>query len=511
MQVKQKKFVFYSFILSIILIAAFAYFLQTKIIFSPDVGYLLLAANQMLAGGHYAKTFFETNPPMILYLYFPVCLFTHSTAISIFTVFRLYIISLSLMSAGLSFFLLKKLLKKQEKVLFYFLFYTLLFITLFLPLIFGQREHLLLILMLPYLFSAALALEKKTISRPLAFFIGLLAGLGFAIKPFFLTVPVLIEAYFILKQRNLLAWVRTESIVIFCVLVSYSISIVLFQPEYIHIINPLLFRYYFPGAQDPWHLFIALPNVLFCFSMIISYCFIKKYDRYPMLGNVLFLALIGMVIAFLIPRAPWYYHVLPAFGLGILLLVYMTSQAISGFLSFYLVSVIEIMILFLPLHNCYQFIDYIHQIENRVPSTQINTYFSQHKILPINRSISCFGIRTIDCFPLVYLTKSHYSSRYPAFWWFIGLRALEKKNQPVARDKNYFMTIIATDLTQNHTQLVLINEKEFKKIENNQFDIVHYLSENKNFREAWRHYQYLMTVHPYKIYYLKAQGDKGIK
>jgi len=505
MLVKQKKIVFYFFILSIILITAFAYFAQTKIIFSPDVGYLLLAANQMLAGGHYAKTFFETNPPMILYLYIPVCLFTKYTSISIFTVFRLYIISLSLMSAGLSFFLLKKLLKQHEKLLFYFLFYTILFITLFLPLIFGQREHILLILMLPYLFSAALALEKKAIPSPLAFFIGFLAGLGFAIKPFFLTVPVLIELYFIFKQRNIFAWVRTESIVIFCVLVCYGISIVIFQPEYIHIINPLLFRYYFPAAQDPWQVFVALPNVLFCFAMIISYCFIKKYDRYPMLGNVLFLALVAMVIAFLIPRAPWYYHVLPAFGLGVLLLVHMTSQAISGFLSFCLVSAIEIIILFLPLHNCYQFIDSTHQLKKQVPDTQINTYFSQYKILPINRSISCFGVRTLDCFPLVYLTKSRYSSRYPAFWWFNGLRALEKKNQPVARDKNYFINIIATDLTQNHTQLILINEKEFKKIEKKQFDIVHYLSENKNFREAWRHYQYLMTVHPYKIYYLKAK------
>ncbi len=507
MFIKKNATTFYIFITSIILITWLAYFVQTKILFSPDVGYLLLAADQMLAGGHYAKAFFETNPPMILYLYFPVCLLAKHAAITIFTALRLYIISLSLISAALNFFLLKKLMKEQDKILIYFLFYTLLLTMLFLPLfVFGQREHVLLIVMLPYLFSAALALEKKSIPQSLALLIGLLAGVGFAIKPFFLAVPFLIELYFIVKQRSLFAWVRTESIVILFVLVSYGVSLFMFQPEYIHIITPLLFHYYFPTTRDPWSALLTLPNVLFCLSMIISYCFIHQYDRYPTLGRVLFLALIGMAIAFLIPQTPWYYHVLPAFGLSILLLAHLAGQIISGFLSIFLASLAGIILLFLPFNNCYQLLNYIHQLKKQVPSTQINAYFSQHQIPQAHRSITCFGVKTLDCFPLVYLTNSHYGSRYPAFWWFVGLRTLEKNGQLVAQiqNKNYFINIIADDLTRDHTQLVLINEKAFKEIENKQFDIVHYLSENKKFREAWRHYHYVMTVYPYKIYQLKG-------
>src|SRR5207302_1351476 len=105
---KQETITFY---ISATLIVLLAYFMQTRTYFSPDVGYLLHAANQVLAGGKYGPDIFEPNPPMILYLYIPVCLFAKWTAISLMTAMRLYIILLALVSLSLCFFFLKKLIK----------------------------------------------------------------------------------------------------------------------------------------------------------------------------------------------------------------------------------------------------------------------------------------------------------------------------------------------------------------------------------------------------------------
>jgi hypothetical protein len=64
---------------------------------------------------------------------------------------------------------------------------------------FGQREHLMVVAALPYLLAAE---RRAAGSRPRGrIAIGLLAGVAFALKPHFLGVPALVEAYVLLSRR----------------------------------------------------------------------------------------------------------------------------------------------------------------------------------------------------------------------------------------------------------------------------------------------------------------------
>jgi hypothetical protein len=500
----------FTFLIPTLLIALLAYFIQTKMFFSPDVGYLLHAANQVLAGGKYGTDIFETNPPMILYLYLPVCWLAKWTAISVVILVRIYVIGLVLISLGFCFSLLRRLIHQQDRVLLYFLFYTLLFILFFLPLfVFAQREHLLMIFMLPYLFSTALFLEKQPLHPGAALLIGVLAGLVFALKPFFLFVPCFIELYCMVKMRSLFAWVRIEPMVILSVLVLYLYSIFLLQPDYINVILPMVFHYYFPAMVESWQEIIGFPNVLFCCAVIAGYFIYYPQDRYPTLGIITLLALLGMIFAFLVPRTPWYYHVLPAFGLAWLLLADFFGQVVSAVnlkkmnrraLCSYVASLMAaaVIVLAVPVNYCYQLLDYIHRFQQQQVvyplAKYINAQAGEH-------SIACFALGTPDCFPLVYFIHGQYSERFPSFWWYKELRRLDRNSAlpmllaaQVQKDKRYLLESIAIDLNRYQTKWIIINQSRFQEGENKPFNIISYFAKNEKFRTAWQHYHYSAII-----------------
>ena len=65
---------------------------------------------------------------------------------------------------------------------------------------FGQREYLCVVLVMPYLaLSAARAQENHEVDTLGSLLVGLLAGIGFAIKPYFLAVPALIEGALVIR------------------------------------------------------------------------------------------------------------------------------------------------------------------------------------------------------------------------------------------------------------------------------------------------------------------------
>lgn len=493
------------------LIITLAFYFQTKVFFSPDVDYLLYASNQLLHHAKYGPDIFETNPPMILYFYIPAILLAKTFSIPLITSLRCYLYFFIILSLTLCSFLLKKIIKNNDNIVRHFIFYTITGSLLFLPNIaFAQREHVLMILILPYLLSSVLALENKSINPLLACLIGVMAGVGFSLKPFFLITPCLIELYFIIKKRQPFAWIRIETAVILSILILYLLSIFIFQPGYIYQVLPFVSRYYFQGVALPWGDFVFFENILFCMSIGVSYFFYCKHDSYRSLGMIVELALIGMIVAFLIPKTPWFYHVLPSLILSLIIIASILGQAIASCarknLNHYFFrwdSIIILMglamVLVFPLHYQHRLTNLVKQFHHDHPMNAVSDYINQQTG---PHSLACFALGTADCFPYVFDTNSIYAQRYPSFWWYRGLRYDEKTHpsEKMTRDKNTLIDYFAEDLNRYHPRWVAIDEKHFKILENNQFDIVNYFLTNEKFRLAWQHYRYLLTLNSIKLY-----------
>jgi hypothetical protein len=320
--------------------------LLTSINANSDVCYLLHATNQLLQGESYGHTIFETNPPMILYLYMPICLFAKLTGLNTISLMQIYFLFLAALSSSCCFVLLRKIIHPQDNILVKSLSIMILYVLFGLPIVhFGQREHILLIFVLPYLFTAVLILENKAIHPFVRLIITICAGLAFALKPFFLVIPFLIESYFLFKKRQ----IRMEAILFACIWFLYFISIYLFQPDYLHIILPLVSDLYFIGFRESWF-FIFLQNyaVLFCLNALAIACIFYKKESYQTLNAVMILAAIGMLIALIIPRTTQSYHTLPIIGLSLLILMSYTNL-------FFLLNKTKSYALFSVTRSCLQF------------------------------------------------------------------------------------------------------------------------------------------------------------
>jgi len=254
-------------------------FIQSVLYCNSDVSWLLHATQKFINGGHYYKDFFETNPPMILYLSAPSVLLAKLFHVSLSFSFYACVFLMAIVSFFLCYSLLQKIFEDNYKFKPYLLLVTLIFIFILLPVYtFGEREHLTLILIMPYLFLVTLRLKNKLINRYCLLLVGLLAGIGFAIKPHFLIPLMFVELYLMTKKKDLLSWVRPESLFILAILVSYFISIFIITPEYIDKIVPLASKLYFATID------VSLSEVLtqsfvffYLLQLVFIFCCVIKF------------------------------------------------------------------------------------------------------------------------------------------------------------------------------------------------------------------------------------------
>jgi len=108
----------------------------------------------------------------------------------------------------------------------------------------GQREHLMALFAIPYAFLAARRIEGQRTPPLLAWTVTLAAAAGFALKPHFLAVPLLVEALVLVRRgpaaalRDPLPWGMAA------LWLAYLAAIPLLFPAYFDFVLPLVMGFY---------------------------------------------------------------------------------------------------------------------------------------------------------------------------------------------------------------------------------------------------------------------------
>lgn len=306
----------------IFIIYVLSWFLQSRLLLSWDASWGLHETEKLLGGGKYVKDFFEMTPPLFLYLFMPVVLVKKWFAINTVIIFRVYFFLISAISLSICYPLVQKIFSERHAslALIFSLMIAVVFLLLPLPFDFGQREHLLIILTMPYFLAVTYRLQGNSLLTSTAIIIGILAGLGFAIKPFFLITFIFIELYCIHTKNSLLAWVRAETLAILGLLALYTPLVIIYFQEYLRII-PIAMRLYYQGYNLPLTTLALRPEFIFCCLGIVFHVVHYNKNPYKIFCNVFLIGLIGFLFSYLMQHTYWYYHLLPGFSMGILLFV----------------------------------------------------------------------------------------------------------------------------------------------------------------------------------------------
>ncbi len=443
---------------------------------TQDVTWLVYCAQKWLAGGTpFSVDFEELNPPFNVALYLPMAwLVNHSPFPAGPTV------SAGVWGIMLMFYLgIRHLLNVQthhnpplendraHRIL------TMVAVALFLvpfaqP---GQREHFMLAFTLPYLLAAAGRADGQRLPMKTQVFLGLLAGLGFIIKPYALIVPLLVEGVIARNQRRFWALFNPTSLAIGAVCVVYGLWIIVAFPAYISFYVPMVAEVYRPFGIDKDR-FTVTAFLFFIFTAIITAHSFQavKQKTFQSHHHVWIAACIGFMILVLMQGKFFLYHSIPFLGAAFLCLG-----------TFEKIPMRHVLLLFFITTAAYAsrgfFADYFSwQSFSHHMGKRLKTETSVRNMLVLSPNYALLPTSLLEKNSLVY------ASRYMALWfgpWMLDLNEDPKKqtNKNLAYEA-YFLKAMGEDIRHYQPQIIFLDRDQDESV-------LRELMKNPDFRAEW--------------------------
>ena len=275
-----------------------------------DVAWQLWIAGRMHAGAQLYRDIIEVNPPLWFWMALPLDRVANFLQVRIDAVLVVAMGGLVAPSLAATDRLLSNVDPARRTLL---LGYAALAMAAMPWMHVGQREQIVLIATVPYAALIAARSEKRRVPALLAVLIGIGAGLGFALKHYFLIVPMLLEMWLIAGERRSWRPLRPETIAIALVGLGYAAAIVLFAPDYLKTILPLIqLAYGATGAPGLRYLFgpFALTGLVILGLCAGEY---RQLVRVPFAATLVVAAL-GFAAAYFVQAKGWAYHAIPMLG-----------------------------------------------------------------------------------------------------------------------------------------------------------------------------------------------------
>ncbi|HEY2434492.1 MAG TPA: hypothetical protein VGI12_17595 [Vicinamibacterales bacterium] len=280
-----------------------------------DAAWYLYMVERWRDGATLYRDVIDTNPPLIIWLSAPPVLAARALGVPHPALFKVYVLLLAAWSCAIAL----RAIRRSWPALTFPVFSAVVFAALpFVKQDFGQREHLALLLTLPYLFMAASDARAPAWERLTT---GVGAGLGFAIKPHFLAAWLVVEVA-ALVARGARSWIRMELVAAAATIAAYGVAVLVFVPQYLPVLAEV--REVYGGLNAPVSALIRLPEVqIWIGAAALAASF--RWGRDGRLPLMLFAAATGFVLAALLQMKGWSYHLYPARALLLLFFVAATS------------------------------------------------------------------------------------------------------------------------------------------------------------------------------------------
>lgn len=269
-----------------------------------DVAWQLWVARQLAHGVTLYTDIVEVNPPLWFWAAIPVVDLAQLLGVSSYHVLIPGVLALDVVAL----LLVRTLCRDLEDARLIVLGFPVITLLAFLD-VFGQREHLTLIAIVPYLVLVARRAEGLATSRTIATLCGIMAAFGFALKPHFLLVPVALDILLFVRTRRVS--LRPEIIALGVFLIGYALSVLVFASAYFLTIVPMTTLAYH-GYDQPILDQLRRPAVAMACLLLLG---LPLYG-WPKssVAQAALVAGLAFLAAYLLQGKGWRYHGLPAMG-----------------------------------------------------------------------------------------------------------------------------------------------------------------------------------------------------
>lgn len=310
--------------------AGFCWWLGHPLLIGSDQALYASMAQLFLEGRVPYVDMFDNNPPLAFYLQIPPVVIAQLGNIPLSLSFSMYVSALALLSSLLMLTLASK--SRHWGAMLAILAATIAFayFTQIQMLDFGQREHLFCILYMPFFIVRYLRWRGLKTDLWLALFCGVLAGIGIALKHYFLLIACAPELVWFLRQRLYKPFLAPEVRATALVVLLYLVHFVFLPKEELH----SFFTFIVPIYKEGYNYYVtsALYNmgtfwrIEFYWMALVSLLALSL-SRLGSLAPALCAFSVMSALVYVFAGQIWSYHMVPvrmantmAFGVELVLL-----------------------------------------------------------------------------------------------------------------------------------------------------------------------------------------------
>jgi len=408
---------------AVVVIAALGVAAVSLSYLNDDTAWYLHMARVWLDGGRLYRDVIDTNPPLIVFLTaLPVALagWLHVPEPVTFKVCVLAAIvgSMGLSWAGLS----RAWTNGWHRIV---VVATLVFaLVVFIGPDFGQREHVAVLLVAPYVFAACAWAAGRPLPAGLEWGTAVSAGIGFALKPYFMAGWLAVEIARVVLDRSTRSLRRPGVTGVVAIQILYVAVVVLLVPDYLQV------------ARDAWQVYDALnasPSVMWglvdwrfwglaCIAAAVP---IPRDARRS--GLVLLAAATGFLVGAMVQSKGWPYQLYPSrVFLWLFAATWLTAfvsarpvldRAIGGART-----VATVLLVALIVFSGRAFVD-----ARGWRGSVVDTFIERVRSQPRHESLAMLSMRNImwPAFPAVNYTGTQWVLRHHSLWFLPGMYARE--------------------------------------------------------------------------------------
>jgi len=439
---------------------------------TADVGFFLYAAGRLLDGARLYRDVVDINPPLIFAANVPVVQLARATGLSEFLLYGLG----SALVVGLLLLYSSRLIVRYvlpgEPARARYLVLLLCFAFFAFPgFDFGEREHFVLALLVPYVMLAAAQWAGREAPAGDRVAAGLLSGAAIALKPSFVLVWLVLGGVRRMRGPRASRWTPTpESAAGLGVLLVYGAAVLWLAPDYLKVVA-VLGPAYAAWLREPFYKLLVLgPGIPLVAFALLALGAMRRDVRAPALAAALAWAMVACWAAGAVQEKEFRYHFYPAMGFAFVLLGLLAAGAgtvgqglaerIFRRTSRALLATIAVVVLASSARDAAGL--------NPVPRQQaaeIDQMAAEVRKLADGRPVGVFSHTTGSAFPLANYADVELASRFPSFWVIAALyweaiatggplryRAVSQ----MAPAERYFLDAVRQDLTAAQPRLIVV-------------------------------------------------------
>lgn len=479
---------------------------------NEDLAWLSYAAGRYLDGATLYADLIELNPPAIVFFNLPAAWIAEVFGVPRIPTFTIYVALVAIVSIAASSRLLRSLeaVGRTDRRLLVLLLVGVLFTLSGRN--FGQREHLILILLLPYVSAAVVRLGGARPSLQQAIGVGLVAAVGLAFKPHFLAVWLAVEGVLWWRRSDRSAvFLRPENWTIAASLLIYLGSVVVLTPEYFSLVRVYGDAYVGYLAVPPGEL-LTHPAMIFSATALVGLVTVGLRTAWEPVGRAWAAVVVGCVFGAVAQLKGWSYHYFPAFAASMVLLGLVSIRGRSGFrfqpsgvartvcLSVFLLGVLAGITSIGPIRReSQQRLDRLRSVAAHVearcdPGPRI-TIFSPDADAAFPM-VTRFGYEWGLRFPTMQLLSAVYEEQARR-----GARIRWRDISEASAAERFTIEAVVEDVTGDPPDLMMVERRDSRRaFGHSGFGYVEYFSRDERFRSLMSEYRLLGHWSGYRVW-----------